>query len=293
LIKILILGSSGMLGSEMSTTFSNNSYKNKFIIYKSSRKKTKSKIFFDVFKNSSYKNLKVLKPDYIINCIGLIKPKVSSNPSLSRNKFFKINTMLPKYLANNFKKTKIINFSSDGVFDGNKGNYLETDKSSCTDLYGISKNLGEVKKKNVMNIRCSIIGFEKNSSHSLLNWFLKINDNQIYGYKDQYWNGITAHALSKICFNIIKLSRFQKGLFHIFSKKKISKYKLLCIFKKFSKKKIRITPVNSRNPIDMTLSTIHQNYILNLWKSSGYKSIPVAELLVGDLIQKLNNCIKK
>ena len=274
-----------MLGEEMSRIFSKNSYNNKFIIYKSSRKKTKSKIFFDVFKNNSYKNLKVLKPDYIINCIGLIKSKASSNPSSLRNKFFKINTMLPKYLANNFKKTKIINFSSDGVFDGNKGSYIETDKSSCTDLYGISKNLGEVKKKNVMNIRCSIIGFEKNSSYSLLNWFLKINDNQIYGYKNQYWNGITAHALSKICLNIIKSNKFKKGLFHIFSKKKISKYKLLCIFKKFFNKKILIKPVNAENSVDMTLSTVHKNYILNLWKLSGYNSIPSIDLLISELAQ--------
>ena len=273
-----------MLGSEMSVIFSKNSRKNNFIIYKSSRTKTKNKIFFDFFKNSTYKNLKILNPDYIINCIGLIKPKASLSPSSSKAKFFKINTALPKYLANNFTKTKIINFSSDGVFDGKKGSYTEADKPSCIDSYGISKKLGEVKKKNVMNIRCSIVGFEKNSSYSLLNWFLKSNDNQIYGYKNQYWNGITTHALSKICLNIIKFKKFQKGLFHIFSKKKISKYELLCIFKKISKKKIQIKSRNSDNPIDMTLSTIYKDYILNLWKLAGYKSVPSIKFLIKELI---------
>jgi len=274
-----------MLGSQTVTTFSEINKKQNYKIYFSSRKKNNNKIFFDVFKSKTYENLKNLNPDYIINCIGLIKPKMTSNLSKSSIKFFEINSILPMYLADNFNKSKIINFSSDGVFDGAKGSYLENEKASSIDIYGISKNLGEVKNKNVMNIRCSIVGFEKETSYSLLSWFLKKNSKKINGYKDQYWNGITTYALSKICVGIIQSNIFKNGLFHIFSKNKISKYELLCLFNKYlKKKKIEIKPVKSGNPIDMTLSSKHKKYILKLWKSSGYESIPSIEKLIKELI---------
>ena len=274
-----------MLGAQMVTDFSKLKKKSNFKIFNSSRKRSKNKIFFDVFNKKSYKNIEAIKPHYIINCIGLIKPKISINSSKSNIQCFKVNSILPMYLSNNFKSSKIIHISSDGVFDGFKGNYLETDKTSCADIYGVSKNMGEIKKKNVMNIRCSIIGFEKKTSNSILNWFLKKNSKQINGYTDQFWNGITTHALSKICIGIINNKLFRNGLFHIFSKNKVTKYKLLCIFNEFLDNNYKkIKPVNSGNPINMTLATNHKRYIFKIWKSSGYKSHPTIKYLIKELI---------
>lgn len=274
-----------MLGAQMAADFSKLNSKNTFKIFNSSRKKSKNKIFFDVFNKKSYKNIKVIEPHYIINCIGLIKPKISNKSSKSNTECFKINSILPMYLSDNFKNSKIIHISSDGVFNGVKGNYLETDKPSCVDIYGVSKSMGEILKKNVMNIRCSIIGFEKKTNNSILNWFLKNNSKKVNGYKDQYWNGITTHALSKICVGIVNAKLFRDGLFHIFSKNKVTKYKLLSILNELLNSKSKIVkPVNSGNPINMTLSTIHKRYNLKVWKSSGYKSHPTIKYLIKELI---------
>jgi len=273
-----------MLGAQMAATFSNVDNK-KFKLFHTSREKSKNKIFFDVFKEESYKNIKAIKPNYIINCIGLIKPKILINSSKANIECLKINSILPMYLSNNFKNSKIIHFSSDGVFNGVKGMYLENDKPSSNDIYGVSKMMGEVSNKNVMNIRCSIIGFEKKTNYSILNWFLKVNSKKVKGYNDQFWNGVTALALSKICVGIIDSKLFRNGLFHIFSKNKVSKYELLCIFNKFLNNKGKeIKSVSSGNPINMTLASIHNKYILKIWKSSGYKSHPTIDYLIKELI---------
>ncbi len=274
-----------MLGAQMVKYFYKQNKKNNFKIFNSSRKRSKKKIFFDVFNDKTYKNIEATNPHYIINCIGLIKPKISINSTKSNIECFNINSMFPFYLSNNFKNSKIIHISSDGVFNGLKGNYLETDKPSSTDIYGISKIIGEIKNKNVMNIRCSIIGLEKKTNNSILSWFLKKNPRQISGYNDQIWNGITTHALSKICIGIIKAKLFRSGLFHIFSKNKVTKYKLLLILNEIlnnNSKKVKL--VNSGNPINTSLATIHNKYILRIWKSSGYKSIPTIKYLIKELI---------
>ena len=71
-----------------------------------------------------------------------------------------------------------------------------------------------------MNIRCSIIGLERGTNYSILSWFIKNKSKELNGYNDQFWNGITTHALSKICIGIIEKNLFKNGLYHIFSKKK-------------------------------------------------------------------------
>jgi dTDP-4-dehydrorhamnose reductase len=274
-----------MLGAQMMATFSKFNKKKNLKIFGSSRKKSKNRVFFDFFKEHTYKNIKAINPDYIINCIGLVAPKIKINSTQSKLDSLKINSILPIYLSSNFKNSKIIHISSDGVFNGSKGNYLETDKISTDNVYGITKYMGEITQKNVMNIRCSIVGFEKKTNHSLLNWFLKNDSKKIKGYKDQFWNGITTLALSRICLGIIKYKLFKNGIFHIFSKKRVAKYELLCIFNMYLNRNVaKIKPVKSSNPMNMTLSSIHKKYIFKLWKSAGYKFHPTINFLIKELI---------
>ena len=75
------------------------------------------------------------------------------------------------------------------------------------------------------------------------------------------------------------------GRINIFSKNKVTKYKLLCIFNEFLDNNYKkIKPVNSGNPINMTLATNHKRYIFKIWKSSGYKSHPTIDYLIKELI---------
>lgn len=286
--KILILGSTGLLGSQLVSYFQQQNKSKKYRLYISSRgRKKNNTIYFDALNEKTFKNIIFLNPDYVINCIGLIKPRINVDSKLNLINCFKINSILPIKLSKYFKNSKIIHFTTDGVFDGKKGNYIESDEHSCSDFYGISKGLGEVVFSNVMNLRCSVIGFEKNTNYSLLNWYLKNKDKKINGYKNYIWNGVTSDALSKICMGIINKNLFLNGTFHISTSKKISKYGLLCLFNKyFNSNKSKIKAINSIIAFDGSLRTIHKDFNLKIWKAAGYKSIPNINFLLKNLINR-------
>ena len=76
-----------------------------------------------------------LSPDLILNCIGIIKQlKQSHNALLS----IEVNSLFPHKLAAHLEgsKTRLIHISTDCVFSGEKGNYVEADYSDAKDLYG-------------------------------------------------------------------------------------------------------------------------------------------------------------
>ena len=151
--KVLILGTTGMLGNEMYKTFLADK---KFRIFVMNRKKSRSSIDINIEdQNDLINKIKLINPDYTINCIGWIKQK-----NVSSKKPYIINSQLPLLLSQLalILDFKLIHISTDCVFTGKKGNYLDNDKKDAKDLYGLSKNLGEVKKLNTIGgIRTEIL----------------------------------------------------------------------------------------------------------------------------------------
>ena len=114
----------------------------------------------DIHVNSDKKiaNLfSLVNPDIFINCIGVIKQLDNSSNVLE---VVPINSLLPHKLATLCKKKSIrlIHFSTDCVFSGEKGNYIESDNPDPKDLYGRSKLIGEIDYPNCLTLRTSIIG---------------------------------------------------------------------------------------------------------------------------------------
>ena len=87
-------------------------------------------------------------------------------------------------------KFRLIHFSTDCVFSGLKGNYLETDFADANDIYGRSKFLGEISNNGNITIRTSFIGKELGTNRALLNWFLS-QKGKIKGYKNAIYSGLT------------------------------------------------------------------------------------------------------
>ena len=241
--KILIIGADGMLGHKLHEQLI-KSFKDVYFTSKNANIKN-NKYFIkniNVINTKKVINLiKRTKPNYVINCAGLIKQKLKNKKDKN---LFLVNTKFPIYLDKYSEKLKYrhIHFSTDCVFDGIKGNYKEKDKTNANDIYGISKFKSENKiNKNTLILRTSIIGHEKNQSKkSLLNWFLSQKKNCL-GYKKAYFSGVTTLELSKIILYIIMEKKFKKGLYNL-SSKKISKFKLLKIINAIYKKNINIEP---------------------------------------------------
>ena len=142
----------------------------------------------------------------MINCNGKLK-----NTNSSVEDIYKLISLLPKFLESysHFLKFKVIHISTDCVFFGTKGNYMKKDFCDAKDHYGISKILGEIKSKNVINIRTSIIGFEtKKENEVFWNGFFPKKE-KIQGYSSAFFSGLTTLELSEILYKyFIKNKKF-------------------------------------------------------------------------------------
>ena len=268
--KVLILGSTGLLGSTILKYFSiKSNFKCFGTIRKSSDKKklkyiNKVKLYkVDFDKSRSLRKVfSMIKPNLVINCIGVVKQVLNNNMN---SEIIRVNSFLPHYLSelvNENNEIRFIHFSTDCVFSGLKGRYLESDVTDAKDIYGVSKMLGEVDKSNTLTLRTSIIGQELKTNYSLLNWFLS-QKKQIKGYKNAIFSGLTAPEIAHVIHNYVIPNKKIRGIYHL-SGKPISKYDLLYIIKKIYKKKIKIVP-------DLKIK-INRSLNSNLFqKATGYK----------------------
>lgn len=163
-------------------------------------------------------------PDVVINCVGLIKQLEKANDPLS---VLPLNAMLPHRLAGLCKISgaRLIQISTDCVFSGKVGNYLEEDLSDATDLYGKSKFMGEVTYSNCITLRTSIIGHELNGNYALLEWFLSQN-NPICGFSRAVFSGLPTVELSRVVRDYVLNNKKLNGVYHVASSP-INKYELL------------------------------------------------------------------
>ncbi len=243
--KILILGSTGMLGYNLEKVLK----KNNIEYYKTSRKKQKGCIDFDVTKDNLNKLPKV---QYFINCIGIINKLISKNNIVES---IIINSVFPYKLAKFCKKKniKLIHISTDCVYSGKKGKYTESDIHDPIDIYGKTKSLGE--PTSCMTIRTSIIGEENKNDKSLVEWVKNKKNKKIDGYLNHKWNGLTAKHLSENLVKIIRNKMYVEKLVHIYSEKSVSKYSLIKLIDKRFKCNCKIKKKLHKNYVNRTLSS--------------------------------------
>jgi len=218
--------------------------------------------------NSLFEIIKEIKPKYIVNCIGVLIKGSIKDPSNA----ILINSLLPHKLAK-YSKTvgsKLIHISTDCVFDGSKGNYIETDKKTAQDTYGLSKSLGEITDDKNLTLRTSIIGPDlKNNGEGLFSWFIN-QKGEVNGFTESIWGGVTTLELAEV---IIKsINENYTGLVHVTNGKPISKFDLLSLIKdKFELNKIDLKKVSGKKS-DKSLNTKYH-----------YFNIPSYEHMITDM----------
>ena len=231
--KILILGANGMLGSTLLRYFSNQ---DSFEVFGTVRGERHRQFFADDLRDRIISNVDILsfdtlqsifseiKPAIVINCIGVVKQLKASEDALIT---IPINSLLPHKLANlcELNGARLIHFSTDCVFSGLKGMYVEGDFADADDLYGRSKFLGEVIGKNVITLRTSIIGHELEGSRSLVDWFLS-QENKVNGFEGAIFSGLPTIEIARVLHERVIPNPGLTGLYHL-SVDPISKFKLL------------------------------------------------------------------
>ena len=289
--KILILGGSGMLGSMVTSVFSETGYEITATV-RSQELIDKSKtilpgvnwIHFNIrdFITNIKEHAYFSKYDWIINCIGITKPYCKDdNPDQIENAVV-INSLFPNQLAKKFPDVKILQIATDCVFSGKEGNYVESSKQDPYDVYGKTKSLGESKYPNLFNLRCSIIGPEYNRKAFLIEWLLgQPKEARVNGFTNHDWNGISTLHFAKVCWGIINQNYTPQNLQHIIPSGRVNKYELLNILTKhFERPDIMVNPFVASEKIDRTLRTNDEENNKIIWEYAGYMIIPTVDAML-------------
>jgi dTDP-4-dehydrorhamnose reductase len=178
-----------------------------------------------------------VRPDVVINCIGLIKQLATANEPLEA---IPINSLLPHRLARlcAIGGARFIHVSTDCVFSGSKGNYRESDVADAKDLYGLSKYLGEVNYPHAVTLRTSIIGHELDGAHGLVGWFLT-QQGTVRGYARAVFSGLPTAELARVIRDYVIVRPDMCGVYHV-SSEPINKYELLSLVARIYGKTIQL-----------------------------------------------------
>lgn len=248
-MKILVLGVTGMLGNAVFKAFSQDAQHE---VWGTLRHSAALRNFpaadcgrlltgIDVLdQDALVAVLTKVRPDVVINCVGLIKQQSDANDPLTA---LPINAMLPHRLAHlcDLLDARLIHVSTDCVFSGRKGGYLESDLSDAEDLYGKSKYIGELHDlPNAITLRTSIIGHELTSNHSLVDWFLA-QQGSVRGFSRAIFSGLPTVELARVMKDFVLPHPQLNGLYHV-AAAPIAKLDLLALVAAQYDKAIEIHP---------------------------------------------------
>jgi dTDP-4-dehydrorhamnose reductase len=179
------------------------------------------------------------RPQVVINCVGLVKQLAAVDDPLNA---LPINSLLPHRLARLCAATgaRLIHISTDCVFSGSKGEYVEADAPDAQDLYGRSKFLGEVDYAHAVTLRTSIIGHELGPAHGLVGWFLA-QQGQVRGYTKAIFSGLPTVELARVIHDFVLPVPALRGVYHV-SAAAIDKHALLQLVARVYGKDIAIVP---------------------------------------------------
>jgi dTDP-4-dehydrorhamnose reductase len=184
--------------------------------------------------------VEAVRPDTVINAIGIVKQQPLAKNVIAT---LTVNSIFPHRLSQLSEEFgfRLVTVSTDCVFDGKQGNYTERDRPNATDLYGKSKELGEVVDVRALTLRTSIIGRELAGSKGLLEWFLSNRGKTVNGFQKAIYSGFPTIELADIIKNLVFEFPDLNGLYHV-SSDPINKYDLLKLISRHYGLNITIEP---------------------------------------------------
>jgi dTDP-4-dehydrorhamnose reductase len=156
----------------------------------------------------------IARPDVVLNAVGIVKQRQEARDPVGT---IAVNALLPHRLATRcaITEARLIHVSTDCVFSGNRGEYIESDVPDAHDLYGRSKLLGEVDDDASLTIRTSMVGREIRSSRGLIEWFLSRRGETVPGFTRARFSGLTTLELSRVIADVVEHHRNLTGVWHV------------------------------------------------------------------------------
>lgn len=187
--------------------------------------------------------INAVRPDLVFNAAGIVKQREeakSAVPSIA------VNSLWPHAVAEACAAhdARLVHVSTDCVFSGVRGGYVEDDVPDAPDLYGRSKLLGEVAdRRNAVTLRTSIIGWQLGRPTGLVGWFAAHRNEPMKGYTRAVFSGLTTRALTEVVRDVVIADENLTGLWHV-SADPIDKFTLLSNLSDELDWKVDLTPVD-------------------------------------------------
>jgi len=224
--KLLITGSSGMLGANLA--FEN---KDRYVLYgiDNAAPSTQLRKSFQIDIKDSGKLQEVIseiKPDFVVHCAAITNVDACEDDYILARKTNAIATR--DLIAAAGRKTRFIYISTDSVFSGTRGNYTEADLPSPLNNYAKSKLEGEwyveQEAKNYVIIRTNMFGFNRVRGQSFAEWIVNSLSQQhkINMFTDVIFSAVSVYTLVQLIEKLL-LSEFT-GRLNIGTDSPISKY---------------------------------------------------------------------
>jgi len=202
--------------------------------------------------------LRALEPEVIIHCAAIANVDVAEKqPELSQ----RINADAPRVIASVAKQlgAKMIQISTDAVFDGSKGNYKEDDAVNPLNAYARTKLAGEraviQANPDAAIARVVFYGWTLEGNRSLAEFFYNnlVAGKSVNGFTDAYFNPLYVRDLAETLLEIAQANL--KGIWHTFGNDTLSKYDFgVALAREFGLDESLIKPVSASQGRDVVRS---------------------------------------
>lgn len=271
-IRILVLGSSGLIGTSLTQML-----KKSHIVFTTSheRKNDDSSINLDLLSDYSIeKAFELSRPEIVINLCAIYKNLDFCEDNKKLVMSINGTSLIPISKLSNKFRSFLINLSTDYVFDGKKGNYKESDLPSPINFYGVSKYEGEKNIQEIADryciVRTSMVYGRNSVKKTLPDWILDEirSGNELRIINDQY---MTPTYLENLCKMLMEIIRSQYGgIIHLAGPERMSRYVFaLKLLRVFGLSDDKLIPVESKEfsfgskmPKDSSLNTEKAHFLL-------------------------------
>jgi dTDP-4-dehydrorhamnose reductase len=282
--RLIVLGANGMLGSEVVRIAEVNSIPVVAISRNSEVPFEAESMEFE----QVARKLGLSEADWLVNCIGWIPQKSSGDKRGDKRLASVLNTSLPAQISK--AKAQLgfnwIQIATDCVYNGDRGDYSESDTKDAGDLYGLSKIAGEELSKGAIQIRCSIVGRDTRTSSGIYSWFKSVaSKGPVNGYVNQHWNGVSTTAFARLSIGMLRGNWTTPVSQHWLPRDAVNKFELLKLFaKSLGLRQSGVDPAQAADSLNRILVTQDQRASEALWKLAGYSTAPSIDELCQEFI---------
>ncbi|MGB0175874.1 MAG: dTDP-4-dehydrorhamnose reductase family protein [Owenweeksia sp.] len=292
--KILVTGATGMLGRSVFRLLKVLYPQHHLITSsRSSFNESQEHIVLDMLNIEDLKDcLEHINPEIVIHCAAFVNLTYCEKHEKETEV---LHVEVPRVLSQHSSVNKMVYISTDSVFDGQVGDYKETDPVNPLNFYASSKYRGEIQvlkyARFPLVIRTNLLGYHIPFSNSLFEWgYRELKEgNNIRGYDNVFFNPLnTSKAASAILQVLEKAS--DSGIYHIGSEPPMSKYRFLVLLAKnngFDTDQIQAVNLdNSASEVKRPLNTsLNTSKVRNLGIESP-ASTEVVSGLIDDFIKE-------